>query len=91
MASKSSVADQEKQVQENVHLQIKSFCTYMDGILLPDAKMKNEPVESPGQSNAASRRSGLSFAVGKNSSPAKHPSEFLFDIFFLSQKSFHGF
>lgn len=81
MASKFSVADQEKQVQENVHLQIKSFCTSMDEILLPDAKIKNEPIESPEQSNASSRRSGLSFAVGKNRSPTNHPGEFLFDIF----------
>ncbi|XP_015868179.3 uncharacterized protein LOC107405620 isoform X1 [Ziziphus jujuba] len=73
MASKFSVADQEKQVQENVHLQIKSFCTSMDEILLPDAKIKNEPIESPEQSNASSRRSGLSFAVGKNRSPTNHP------------------
>ena len=47
MASKVSVADQQKQVQENIHYQIKNFCTAMNDILLPDI---NEPKES--QSNA---------------------------------------
>lgn len=88
MASKASLADQEKQVQENIHLQIKSFCTSMDEILLPDGKTKNEPE----QSNSASRRSGLSFAVGRNSSPTNHPGEYLFDIlFFFFRKLYHGF
>ena len=87
MASKASLADQEKQVQENVHLQIKRFCTSMDEILLPDGKTKNQPIESSEQSNSASRRSGLSFAVGLNSSPTNHPGEYLFDNFvFLFQK-----
>ncbi|XWS68480.1 hypothetical protein CRYUN_Cryun04dG0094200 [Craigia yunnanensis] len=59
MASKVSVADQQKQVQENIHYQIKNFCTAMNEILLPDI---NKPQES--QSNATPSRSGLSFAVG---------------------------
>ncbi|KAG5008508.1 hypothetical protein JHK85_027050 [Glycine max] len=39
MASKASFADQQMQVQENVHSQIKTFCTFMDEILLPNEKM----------------------------------------------------
>ncbi|KAA3482651.1 SET domain-containing protein 9 [Gossypium australe] len=35
MASKASFTDQQMQVQENVHFQIKNFCTVMDEILLP--------------------------------------------------------
>lgn len=80
MASKASVADQEKQVKENVHLQIKGFCMSMDEILLPDAKTKDVPIESPERSKTA-RQSGLGFAVGRNTSPMNHPGEFLFDDF----------
>ncbi|KGN58554.1 uncharacterized protein LOC101219994 [Cucumis sativus] len=64
MASKASFADQQKQVQENIHSQVKSFCMHMDGILLPD-----EPAESPEKSKDAVRKSGLSFAVGRTSPP----------------------
>lgn len=35
MASKASFTDQQMQVQENVHYQIKNVCTVMDEILLP--------------------------------------------------------
>lgn len=73
MATKASIVDQEKVVQENVHSQIKSFCMSMDKILLPEAEKRNEPIELPQQTNAASRRSGLIFAVGSNSSKTKHP------------------
>ncbi|KAL5543218.1 hypothetical protein UlMin_010928 [Ulmus minor] len=73
MASKASVSDQEKQVRENVHSQIKNFCMTMDGILLPDIDKRNEPIESPEQSTAASRRSGLSLAVG-STSPTNNPN-----------------
>lgn len=75
MATKASIADQEKLVQENVHSQIKNFCMSMDEILLPDKEKRNEPIKSPQQSNAASRRSGLSLAVGSTSSQATHPGE----------------
>ncbi|XP_024031935.1 uncharacterized protein LOC112094673 [Morus notabilis] len=74
MATKASIADQEKLVQENVHSQIKSFCKSMDKILLPDTEKRNEPIELPQQTNAASRRSGLSFAVGSNISKTNHPA-----------------
>ncbi|KAK6241548.1 hypothetical protein SCA6_006937 [Theobroma cacao] len=69
MASKASVADQQKQVQENVHFQVQNFCTAMDEILLPDI---SEPQKS--QSDATPSRSGLSFAVGRNGPPSKHPA-----------------
>ncbi|KAJ4710444.1 SET domain-containing protein 9 [Melia azedarach] len=67
MASKASAAEQQKQVQENIHSQITSFCMSMDKILLPDIAEKDD--ESSVQSNATPRRSGLSFAVGKSAKP----------------------
>ncbi|CAK9144760.1 unnamed protein product [Ilex paraguariensis] len=66
LANKASLADQQKQVQENIHLQIKTFCTYMDDILLPDLKSIDEPLKSSPESDAAPRRSGLGLAVGIN-------------------------
>ncbi|PON34935.1 C5orf [Parasponia andersonii] len=72
MASRASFSDQEKLVQENVHSQIKSFCMSMDQVLI-DTEKRNKPLESPQKSNAASHRSGLSFAIGRNSSPTNHP------------------
>ncbi|XP_022727228.1 uncharacterized protein LOC111283091 isoform X2 [Durio zibethinus] len=68
MASNASFADQQKLVQENIHYQIKSFCTAMDKILLPDT---NEPQES--QSHATPSRSGLNFAVGGNGPTIDRP------------------
>ncbi|KAK9275779.1 hypothetical protein L1049_023048 [Liquidambar formosana] len=75
MAGKASVADQQKQVQENIHSQIKTFCTSMDEILLPDIKKVNELLGSPPQTTAAPRRSGLSFAVGRNGPPSDCPAQ----------------
>ncbi|KAL7170492.1 hypothetical protein ACSBR2_035379 [Camellia fascicularis] len=46
MAGKAFLADQQKQVQENIHSQIKTFCASMDEILLPDSKSINESSES---------------------------------------------
>ncbi|KAH1235359.1 hypothetical protein GmHk_09G027319 [Glycine max] len=66
MASKASFADQQMQVQENVHSQIKTFCTFMDEILLPNEKMVNEHQLQ----NTVPRRSGLGFAVGSRNDPA---------------------
>ncbi|KAF2308103.1 hypothetical protein GH714_035371 [Hevea brasiliensis] len=74
MASKASVADQEKQVQENIHSQIENFCTAMDEILLPDMNKKSEPGEPLGQSDTASCHSGLRLAVGKSDQPTVHPA-----------------
>lgn len=76
MASKAPIADQQTQVQENIHLQIKSFCMSMDDVLLPDVKKIDEGIDSPEQANAAPRQSGLSFAIGRNSPPVKHNGRF---------------
>lgn len=56
MATKASFADQQKQVQENIHSQVKSFCMHMDEILLPDMRKGNEPAESPEKSSHAVRK-----------------------------------
>ncbi|GAB2275291.1 hypothetical protein Dimus_010051 [Dionaea muscipula] len=66
MASKASLADQQKQVQENIHSQIKDFCAFMDDILLPVKTTPGEAHESSNQIKSAPRRSGLSFAIGSN-------------------------
>ncbi|KAF5779484.1 putative SET domain-containing protein [Helianthus annuus] len=66
MASKSDLADQEKQVQENIHSQITNFCTFMDHILLPESKSDDE---SSQQHTTPPRRSGLSLAIGRNAPP----------------------
>ncbi|KAL4303129.1 hypothetical protein GQ457_10G018740 [Hibiscus cannabinus] len=68
MAAKASFDDQQKKVQENIHNQIKRLCTTMDGILID----VDEPQES--QPKATPSRSGLSFAVGKNSPTINHPA-----------------
>lgn len=74
MAGKASLSDQQQQVQDNIHSQIKRFCLSMDEILLlPE---KNVPIESSAASNAAPRRSGLSFAVGLTARPTDSPGEF---------------
>lgn len=91
MASKAPVADQQKQVQENIHLQIKSFCMSMDELLLPDVKKINEGIESSEQSNPAPRRSGLSFAIGRNTPSVRHHGEvfsFFLPILFISSQKF---
>ncbi|GAB4850621.1 hypothetical protein Ancab_029930 [Ancistrocladus abbreviatus] len=75
MASKASLADQQKQVQENIHSQVKTFCMHMDEILLPQTKNLHECLESSPQTNDTPRRSGLSFAVGSTGSlPKNHPA-----------------
>lgn len=79
MASKASLSEQEKQVQDNIHSQMKHFCGAMDEILAPDSPNKHDPVST--QSHATPRRSGLSFAVGKTESATVHPGEFLTVIF----------
>ncbi|CAH9077870.1 unnamed protein product [Cuscuta epithymum] len=66
MASNAPLVDQQKQVQENVHSQIKTFCTCMDEILLPDVKSHVEP-HSPSECSSPPRRGGLSLAVGGSS------------------------
>ncbi|KAL6899457.1 hypothetical protein ACP4OV_006115 [Aristida adscensionis] len=61
LASKASISDQEKQVQENVHYQLTHMCEAMDSILRPDA---NDPSKDSSEAHNHSRHSGLSFAVG---------------------------
>lgn len=77
MASKSSLVDQQKQVQENIHSQIKTFCSSMDGILLPSCKNTHDPVTSSHESLGVPRKSGLSFAIGRSLPPTNQPGEFL--------------
>lgn len=78
MASKASLADQQKQVQENIHYQIENFCISMNQILFPDKSKENQAVQSSKQSNST-----LSFASGKSGSPADSPGEFFCIIFSL--------
>ncbi|XP_073112707.1 uncharacterized protein [Elaeis guineensis] len=68
MASKASVADQQKQVQENIHLQIKNICRSMDDILIGDLK-------SISNSQNGSRWSGLSFATGREAASTKQSAQ----------------
>ncbi|KAL1828946.1 hypothetical protein DCAR_0208224 [Daucus carota subsp. sativus] len=73
IASKASLADQQEQVQENIYSQIKTFCALMDDILHPSCKSTEEPLNSPTEKAAGPRRSGLSLAVGSNSSMKVSP------------------
>ncbi|URE26053.1 hypothetical protein MUK42_18112 [Musa troglodytarum] len=74
MANKASVKDQQKQVQENIHFQIKSMCKIMDEILRVDNKIIPDPPSSiPCSQNGPRRRSGLSFAIGKGTPSASEP------------------
>lgn len=77
MAGKASVSDQQKQVQENVHSQIKSFCSFMDEILLQDVNKKNQPPLDSPASGPAQQRSGLSLAIGKSGPPSRLPGNLL--------------
>ncbi|KAF5192787.1 C5orf35 [Thalictrum thalictroides] len=74
MASKAALADQEKQVQENIHSQIKTLCTLLDKILVPTFKNTDEPLSSSPHRNDTPRRSGLSFAVGRDGQPPNQPA-----------------
>jgi len=69
LAGKASVAEQQNQVQENVHYQLTHMCRAMDGILRPD--ITNDPSKDPSETHSYSRRSGLSFAVGGAASANK--------------------
>ncbi|KAG4988224.1 hypothetical protein JHK85_031207 [Glycine max] len=62
IANKASFADQQMQVKENVHSQIKAFCTYMDEMLLPNEKRVNDPMELSQQENSSPHHSGLNSA-----------------------------
>ncbi|KAL8470941.1 hypothetical protein ACS0TY_033494 [Phlomoides rotata] len=64
LASKASLAEQQKQVQENIHTQMSTFCTYMDDILLPNSKTAST-LNSSSERKTAPRPSGLGLAVGR--------------------------
>lgn len=66
LASKASVADQQKQVQENVHYQLSHMFQAMDDVLRPD--VKDDPSKDPSKAHSHPQRSGLSFAVGRAAS-----------------------
>ncbi|XP_010258693.1 PREDICTED: uncharacterized protein LOC104598359 isoform X2 [Nelumbo nucifera] len=72
MASKAPLADQQKQVQENIHYQIKTFCTSMDEILLPSFKSMEGLPNSHTQTNISPQRSGLGLAIGRSKLPTKN-------------------
>ncbi|KAJ0967053.1 hypothetical protein J5N97_023970 [Dioscorea zingiberensis] len=74
MATKASVSDQLKQVQDNIHCQIRNVCKLMDGILLPNNNNNNPDVQdlTPQMQNVH-RPSGLSFAIGKTVASANLP------------------
>lgn len=64
MANKSALAEQQKQLQENIHTQIETFCSSMENILLPDSMSHDETFESSPERITAPRPSGLSLAIG---------------------------
>ena len=72
MASKASLTNQQKQVQENIHSQIETFCTTMDDIVLPNLQSTEKAHEPIEEKNITSRRSGLSLAVGRSSPLNEH-------------------
>ena len=71
MASKASLADQQSQVQENVHAQVKIFTMSMDEILIPDNKRIGDAYELPPQPAAAPCWNGQ---------PTDRPGKVLFAI-----------
>ena len=70
MASKASLADQQSQVQENVHAQVKIFAVSMDEIVIPDNKSIGDAHELPPQPAAPCW----------NGQPTNHPGKVLFAI-----------
>ena len=72
---KASLADQQKQVQGNIHPQIKSFFMCIDEILLLYTKRIGEAQELPPQPIDAPCQSGLGFNIGQ---PIDCPGKILF-------------
>ncbi|XP_004505707.1 uncharacterized protein [Cicer arietinum] len=71
MASKASVADQQMLVQENIHSQIKTFCTFMDEVLLPNKnKVNDDYFELSQQANISPQHSEL---ISANAIPKQRP------------------
>lgn len=50
IASKATLSEQQKQVQENIHYQVKNLCSSMDEILLADIDKTKELNESRSES-----------------------------------------
>ena len=75
MACKASLADQQNQLQENIHAQIKSFSMSINEILLPYTKRIVEAQELPPQPIFAPYQSGLGFDIGRSGQPTDHLSK----------------
>lgn len=76
LAGKTSFVDQQIQVHENVHSQLKMFCAFMDEILIPNEKRSNDPLGLSKESSVLPCRSGLSLAVGRSDSSPGNAGEF---------------
>lgn len=73
MANKASLSDQQKQVQENIHCQIKDISGSMDEILCHD-KISNPNLGSLAvESQNVPRHSGLGLAIGRKSISIHQP------------------
>ncbi|KAF3946432.1 hypothetical protein CMV_027300 [Castanea mollissima] len=77
MVCKASLVDQQKQLQENIHAQIKSFFMCINEILLPYTKRIVEAQELPPQPIATPCLSGLGFDIGRNGQPTDCPGPWL--------------
>lgn len=65
MANRAPLSDQQKQVHENIHAQVKNICGSMDDILCPDLTGSPNVVNSASESGNVPRRSGLGLAIGR--------------------------
>ncbi|XP_073134876.1 uncharacterized protein [Henckelia pumila] len=74
MAGKAPLSEQEKQVQENIHEQVSTFCKCMDDILLPDSKLADDTLNLPSGRSNAPQHSGLRLAVGSSHQLPNYPS-----------------
>lgn len=72
MATAAPLAEQQKQVQENIHSQVASFCEHMDSILLPTV-FSDKNMESSAEKNSC--HSGLSLAIGHSTQLNDHPGK----------------
>ncbi|GAA0185005.1 hypothetical protein LIER_32293 [Lithospermum erythrorhizon] len=72
LAGTASLDDQKIQVQENIHFQINSFCSHIDGLLLPDLKTGEEPLTSLSGNTNTTRKSDLGLAVGGSAKLTDH-------------------
>ncbi|KAJ6850257.1 uncharacterized protein M6B38_265445 [Iris pallida] len=79
MANKAALPDQQKQVQENIHFQVKNVSRLMDDILRPDLENDANSSNSASGFQNNTRRSGLGLAIGRTASiqqpvvPASRP------------------